>query len=274
MPFKIVSRLDASQMKAAPEHQITANDFEDGWSNFEARFSLDHPVRTLHCDPMMVTWDGPNSLTALVSVIDQEEHAMVAVYHGLRGDTIVHGFRAIHMLNNTISKSLWDEDSLPSHELLYGGSLKEIKKEDNWGELQMNYFDRVRVLRAGRLNVTPDMLIAAHDPKAVTFPWKSELKVMYVQNKNLLANDELFKLVITNYSMYHREYPGVDRGYNGPNGFRHSVCFHTQRSYDEGSTWRDMLDEGSHTLPYQYRGTDLGHLCPPRCKRIDEAGRA
>jgi hypothetical protein len=265
MPLQIVRNRKHDANKAADsDHELTKYDVLEGCKNFQDCYSLDPGQGSLNA-PLREVLIG--ALEALIAPIHDEDHAYIAVYHGLRGNTLVHGFKAIHVAQNTFDPIL--VDSLPSHELRADGTLFAI--EEDWSVIQSNYFTNMQAKRVRSINATG--LKELYDPKVVTFPWSREIKKMYYANEKLIANYELFRLVMANYSMYHREYIGKPRGYNGPNGYRHAVCFYTQRSYDEGNTWIDMLDEGDNVSAYEYRGTNLGHLCPPRCRKTTEVGK-
>ena len=257
--------------RALTSKEVSDSDLKEGFFNFRSRFYYGG-AGALRCDATKVLDAG---LEDLVKDIDPTK-AAITVYHGLLSDQIVHVVRAVEIAGVDINPSLepGQGGQYPSHFIKTDGSVVPLGlggAPASWSGLAAAYYASVHIMRSG--GGAPQKIAEDWDPKCVTFMWKNEIKAMIDENRSQLATGELATLMLSNYAMFHGD-ETPPRHFNGPHGVRHSLCWYMQRVDAMGNLLLPMLDDGNIAVPYRYRGTDLGHLCPPRCKKTSDPGSA
>ena len=242
-------------------------DLDEGFFNFRSRYFYG-PSGALRSDPTRVDY---SKLADLVKDLDPAT-AAIAVYTGLQSDRTAFGVRAIDIIGADITPDLDSGDPrYPTHEVLTDGSLSPLASPASWMSSINDYYTKVHVRRSG--NAPAALVNTTWDPKCSTFIWKDEIKKMVDENLGQLAAGERATLMLSNYAMYHGD-ETAPRHFNGPHGLRHSFCFYMQKLNADDTLGEPMLDDGNVVSPYRFRGTNLGHLCPPRCRRTTDAGSA
>jgi hypothetical protein len=112
---------------------------------------------------------------------------------------------------------------------------------------------------------------ATGDPRAETYSWESEIKVMYDQTMGFRAYPvDSIRLVARCIA---EPVDTLNRRY-----YQHRICLFLR--YRNNTTFRDLLDNVAHYAPdstrlrFCMRGSDFGNLCPPSCDEYELPVRA
>lgn len=274
MPLRIVTQ-DPSNKAFEPmtgllsSTRVSLNKFMYAVQCFKDNYALNSGNPADWGEPEAITWD---SMKTMVGGDMYNPSALITVYHGLKGDNVVHGFRVIKVdSKGDISPALdASPGNAPTHHLVGSNLVAMTAAEVGlWASYQAAYFSRVKVRRFGVQGYEVS-LNENDDPKAVSFGWLAEIFAMMDTNQGKYPGQSV-GLVLNNYATFHVDDEG--RAFNGVDGFRHGLCFHACLLDDSGGIDVELLDNLSYVLPYTHRGTNLGHLCPPRCKRTDALGK-
>ncbi len=248
--------------------RVSLNKFKYAVQCFKDNFSL-NPTTPAGWDAYrIINWA---SMESMVGGALYDPTAMITVSLGLKGTDLIYGFGVVKVdpANKIVPPLDADSGYKPTHELRGNViTLLTDTERDNWPGYQNAYYASVMVRRNG-VPGTGVLVNKTDDPKAITFGWLSELFAMKDTNQRRYPTEPM-ALVMNNYAVFHVD--DDQRAFNGEDGFRHGLCFHTCILKGDGSFDRDLLDNKSYILPYTHRGSNLGHLCPPRCKQIDALG--
>lgn len=270
MPLLLKTQLDIAQSHAADpgSPHVSLNKYLYAVHCFKEFFHVHGVAQPANWGKMrVINWQ---SMLTMVGASNSTTH--VTVYHALNGTDLVHGFRVVTVSSsNDITPFLDDTGKLPTH-ILDGDNIRALTTEEAalWPGWVTAYYTKVKVQRIGNAgNAIKSDLSMDHDPKAITFAWESEiLKMMVVNQERYPA--KVLQLALNNYAVFHTDSP--ERGFNGKDGFRHGLCLNSCYKNDD-ERYVELIDNDHYVLPYTHRGTNLGHLCPPRCRKTTEVGK-
>ncbi len=245
-----------------PDGSISLNHFMYGRSCFRNHFQHMDGPNPGWAEPCPINW--AQLLARLPGTVTSGSKLMLVVYHGMKDKRVIHGLRFVEEdAANHLSPELDTVDGdWPAFEILPNGSLSTVNARADWKGYQVDYADQMRVQRTG-FDGEFIKFTVGWDPKALSFPWVAEIKLMFDTNVALAQTAET-QCVLTNFASFHVD--KRSKKFDGDDGFRHGVCFHVQKRDSATAPWVDMLTNDDNVVAYEYDGADIGHLCPPRCK--------
>lgn len=233
--------------------EISLRRYNHGTLLFQRNFSLS--TGTLQAPDRLVDW------TDLEAMMTANHGDLLVAYFGLEGDALQYGFRSMTLAGETYSADLSvPGNDLPTHKLTSTGRVVAIQPPEDWRLLQDAYYRRMQVARL--LGEAATNVDRHNDPKCIIYPWTNEVRLMFETNRGLSAHAQLY---LANFSIDHQPSNEAPRGFEGPEGYRHGLCFYAQDNSGK------MLSD-SYVSLYNYNGTDLGFLCPPRCRKTTQVG--
>lgn len=258
MPYRYETGEKYVNEKTAGLPPIKKEVFDGQRENFGRFFNMSDG-RPVLSQEQLISWDDLEDAFA-----GGTEHA-VKFFHGIGDNHYKLAVQVIVMIEDP-------EDPANYYALYEGpfyeviaGKLYETDMHLWFAAYRIPYFANVKVMRGG-VGSPPDALRTSDmqypDPGAVILPWEQEVGILKRDNEK--GGFVKYHLEVACCAEVHGNSDG------GPSGYRHGLSMVIHGEKADGTKER-MLKAGQAVSTYRYNAADLGHLCPPRCKKYDRS---